>query len=525
MFSAATAATSRGPIAATTRQPKERNPMPEPHWSYTVLTTCLLLADLFIRIGLSLRVIMHKRPYGVSLAWLVVVLLVPFLGGFFYLILGENRIPERRTERAKVSYNHYQHWLKSLRQRAPVSWQGLNPECAPLHRQAVALVGLPAMAGNRLTLFTDPEEIIGSIIAEIDRAASTCHMQYYIWQEGGRVDEVTDALLRAAARGVTCRLLLDSIGSREFLKSATAANMKAAGIKIQESLPAGLIKALFHRIDIRNHRKLTIIDGKSAFTGSHNMVDPEVFNMDAGVGKWIDVMVKVEGPVVETLAGTFISDWFLESDIGRFRSESLSKDIETVRQLGDIHPRPVAGEMAVQFVPSGPGFAPETIHSLLLTTIYAARQELIITTPYFIPDDPLLVALKAAAQRGVKVVIIVPKRNNFRLVHYASRARYDELASSGVEIHLFHGGLLHSKTITVDRDFALFGSVNLDMRSCWLNFEATLFIYCQTFAQELVAVQEEYLKLSERLVLDEFQQRGHFEKFKENTCLLVSPLL
>ena len=116
--------------------------MQDPHWSYTVLTTSLLLADLFIRIGLSLRVIMHKRPYGVSLAWLVVVLLIPFLGGFFYLILGENRIPEKRTERARVSYNHYQHWLKTLRQRAPVSWQGLNPECAPLHRQAVTLVGL-----------------------------------------------------------------------------------------------------------------------------------------------------------------------------------------------------------------------------------------------------------------------------------------------------------------------------------------------------------------------------------------------
>lgn len=499
--------------------------MQDPHWSYSFLTTALLLADLFIRIGLSLRVIMHKRPYGVSLAWLVVVLLVPFLGGFFYIILGESRIPEKRLERSKVANNHYQHWLKTLRQRAPVSWQGLNPECEPLHRQAVALVGLPAMDGNTLTLFTDPEEILQSIITEIDRARSTCHMQYYIWEEGGRVDQVIEALIRAAARGVTCRILVDSIGSRDFLKSEAAENMRAAGIKVLESLPAGLIKALFHRIDIRNHRKLAIIDGRTAFTGSHNMVDPEVFNREAGVGKWIDVMVKVEGPVVESLAGTFISDWFMESDIGHFRSESLTKDIETVRQLGDIYPQPVAGDMAVQFVPSGPGFAPETIHSLLLTTIYAARKELIITTPYFIPDDPLLVALKAAAQRGVRVILILPRKNNFRLVHYASRARYEDLALSGVEIFLFHGGLLHAKTITVDRDFSLFGSVNLDMRSCWLNFEATLFIYCRTFTQQLVAVQQEYLKQSDQLVLEEFQRRSHFEKFKENTCLLVSPLL
>lgn len=499
--------------------------MQDPHWSYTILTTAVLLADLFIRIGLSLRVIMRKRPYGVSLAWLVVVLMVPFLGGFFYLLFGENRIPEKRTERARVSYNHYQHWLTTLRQRAPVSWQGINPECAPLHRQAVHLVGLPAMAGNNLTLLTSPEEIIGSIVAEIEKAVSTCHMQFYIWEEGGQVNKVIESLIRAAARGVTCRILLDSIGSRDFLKSAAAEKMRAAGIRVQESLPAGLIKALFARIDIRNHRKVVIIDGRTAFTGSQNMVDPDIFEKDAGVGNWIDMMVKIEGPVVESLAGTFISDWFLDSDIGKFRSESLTKDIETVRQLGDIHPQPIVGNCPVQFVPSGPGFAPETIHSLLLTTIYAARKELVLTTPYLIPDDPLLVALKAAAQRGVEVAIIVPKKNNSRLVHYASRARYEELAESGVKIFLFHGGLLHSKTITVDRDFALFGSVNLDMRSCWLNFEATLFIYCRTFTEKILAVQQEYLEQSDELDVVTFINRGTYEKFKENTCLLVSPLL
>lgn len=499
--------------------------MQDPHWSYTFFSTTLLLADLVIRIGLSLRVIMHKRPYGVSLAWLVVVLMVPFLGGFFYLLFGENRIPEKRTEKARVSSHHYQHWLTTLRQRAPVFWHDLNPECAPLHRQAVTLVGLPAMAGNNLTLITAPEEIIGSIIAEIEKAGSTCHLQFYIWQEGGRVDKVIDALIHAAARGVTCRLLLDSIGSRDFLQSATARKMRAAGVKVKESLPAGLIKALFSRIDIRNHRKIVVIDGKTAFTGSQNMVDPDVFKQDAGVGNWIDVMVKVEGPVVESLAGTFISDWYLESDIGQFRSESLLKDIETVRQLGDIHPLPVAGQSAVQLVPSGPGFVPETIHSLLLTTIYAARKELVLTTPYLIPDEPLLVALKAAAQRGVQVTIIVPKKNDSRLVHYASRARYEELAKSGVKILLFHGGLLHAKTITVDRDFALFGSVNLDMRSFWLNFEATLFIYCRTFTRELLTIQQGYIEQSDQLDLTAFLSRGNFEKFKENTCLLVSPLI
>ncbi len=468
---------------------------------------------------------MRKRPYGVSLAWLVVILLVPFLGGFFYLLLGENRIPEKRIERARVSYKYYQHWLKTLRQRAPVSWHELNPECAPLHRQAETLVGLPALAGNKLTLITHPEEIIRSIIGEIENATSTCHMQFYIWQNGGQINRVIDALINAAARGVTCRLLLDSIGSRDFLSSTTSTKMQKAGIKVRESLPAGLIKALFSRIDIRNHRKIVVIDGKIAFTGSQNMVDPQVFNKDAGVGSWIDVMVKVEGPVVESLAGTFISDWYLDAEEDDYQTESLQKDIETVRQKGDIHPLPVVGQCPVQLVPSGPGFGLENIHNLLLTTIYAARKELIMTTPYFIPDEPLLIALKAAAQRGVSVTIIVPQKNDSKLVHYASQARFEELAEAGVRIQLFHGGLLHSKTITVDRNFSLFGSVNLDMRSFWLNFEATLFIYCEEFTLRLLAVQQSYLDQSLALDLNSFPHRGNLIKFKENICLLVSPLL
>lgn len=497
----------------------------DPHWSYSLTSSLVLLGDLLIRITLSIRVIMRKRPYGVSLAWLIVILLVPFIGGFFYLLFGENRLPERRAERARIANNHYQHWLKTLKARAPVNWDKRNPECLPIHRQAEVLVSLPAMAGNRLTLLTSPQVILDNILRAIDNSQTTCHLQFYIWEEGGRVDQVVKALENAAGRGVTCRVLLDSIGSRDFLRSKTVKRMREAGIKIRESLPAGLIKALFSRIDIRNHRKLVVIDGKTAFTGSQNMVDPLFFKKDAGVGNWIDVMVRVEGPVVESLAGTFISDWLLESDLDNFQPESLIKDIETVRRRGDINQCPVAGDSAIQLVPSGPGFVPEAIHSLLLTTIYAARKELILTTPYFIPDEPLLAALKAAAQRGVDVKIIIPQNNDSRLVHYASRARYEELYRSGIKLYLFHGGLLHSKTITVDRSFSLFGSVNLDMRSFWLNFEATLFIYCEEFTRQLYDLQHNYLSYSDELDIETFQERGVFEKFKENTVLLVSPIL
>lgn len=495
------------------------------HWSYTIFSTAILLADFIIRIGLSLRVIMRKRPYGVSLAWLVVVLLVPFLGGFFYLLFGENRLPEKRMARAKASYDLYIAWLHSLGSAPPLSREQDNLAYWALHRQAKKLVGLPAMSGNKLTLISSPEEILGSITRAIDNAQSTCHLQFYIWRSGGRVDDVTAALYRAVKRGVICRILLDSIGSRDFIKSRTAKDMLEAGIKIQEALPAGIISALFSRIDIRNHRKIVVIDGKVAYTGSQNMVDPDIFKRNAGVGNWIDTMVKVEGPVVETLAGTFLSDWYLETNVGYFGSNLLDADMTKIRKLSDLHSCPPAGTSDVQLVPSGPGGVPDAIHSLLLTTIYVARSDLIMTTPYFIPDEPLLAALKSAAQRGVNVKIIVPEKNNSLLVHYASRARYEELAESGVKIYLFTGGLLHSKTITVDNNFSLFGSVNLDMRSFWLNFEATMLIYCKIFTKALVEKQQDYLEHSTELDLELFKQRNSFEKFKENLILLIAPIL
>lgn len=495
------------------------------HWSYTLFSTTVLLADLIIRIGLSLRVIMRKRPYGVSLAWLIVILLVPFIGGFFYILLGENRLPEKRMARTKASYKMHMSWLQGLGSKPPPSWEENNPAYASIHRQAKKLVGLPVMIGNKLTLISNPEEILGSITKAIDNAMSTCHLQFYIWEAGGRVDDVIEALYRAAERGVICRILVDSIGSRDFIKSTVVKEMRNKGIKVQESLPAGLISAFFSRVDIRNHRKIVVIDGKTAYTGSQNMVDPDVFKKSAGVGNWIDTMVKVEGPVVETLAGTFLSDWYLETNVGYFASDTLQTDIHQVRSFSDLYSQPPAGESDVQLVPSGPGVVPDAIHSLLLTTIYAARSELIMTTPYFIPDEPLLAALKAAAQRGVDVKIIVPEKNDSLLVQYASRARYEELAESGVRIFLFSGGLLHSKTITVDQSFSLFGSVNIDMRSFWLNFEATLVIYCTSFTKTLLETQKEYLENSTELDFVMFRHRNNFEKFKENLTLLVSPIL
>jgi cardiolipin synthase len=236
-------------------------------------------------------------------------------------------------------------------------------------------------------------------------------------------------------------------------------------------------------------------------------------------------MVRIKGPVVEMLAGTFISDWFLETDQEKMRSRSLANDIQHIRSIADIHHQPESGDIPIQLVPSGPSFTQESIHKLLLTTIYASKKNITLTTPYFVPDESILTALTSAAERGVDVRIIVPEKNDSKLVHYASQARYESMLESGVVIKFFQGGLLHSKTITVDDEFALFGSVNIDMRSFWLNFEATLFIYHKEFTIKLRNVQASYEASSCTLTTATLQKRKFRHRFLENAALIISPLL
>jgi len=482
---------------------------------YWILTSSAFLADLAIRIGLSLRVIMRKQAASVTLAWLVVILLLPFAGAIIYLLFGENRLGEKRAERVAADLHIFTRWAEGLRQRAAVDWSRLSPECQPLRRQADTVIGLPTMDGNELTIIEEANDFLRTLIADIDQASSSCFLEFYIWNEGGTADEVADALIRASSRGVTCRILLDSIGSGPFLKNGLANKMRQSGIAIVEALPAGIIRALFVRIDLRNHRKIITIDGNIAYTGSQNLVDPRFFKQDEEVGQWIDTMVRVKGPVVEAMTATFLSDWIIES------GASLQELIDTA----DIHPVAKEGDAPVQLVPSGPGFTKDAIHNMLLTTIYSARRELILTTPYFVPDNAILAALKSAADRGVNVTIIVPEKIDSKLVHYASQARYGQLVQAGVRIMLFTEGLLHSKTITVDNDFSLIGSVNLDMRSFWLNFELTLIVYHREFTEQLRKIQRQYLRGAYQLDSARFEQRSFFQRFKENSALLVGPLL
>jgi len=483
---------------------------------FTLTTTLFFTAHWLIVIGLSVRVIMRRRPVGVSLAWLAVIFSVPFVGALFYFFIGESRIGDQYLARAAKIHDLYRSWQITLQKRA-------NREKPPVgHREmrairihAKTLAGFPSMSGNKMHLMDHFEFIFDNIIEDVDRAKSTCHLEFYIWTVGGKADEVAEALIRAAKRGVICRVLLDAVGSKDFLRSEQTKRLRDSGIHVVASLPVGPLRMLVTRADLRNHRKIVVIDGEIAYTGSQNLVDPRFFKQNEGVGQWIDAMVRMEGPSVEALAGTFIEDWELDTGEG----------LKALEETSDIRSIAKKGTTPVQVVPSGPAIRPEIIHQLLLTTIYGAQKNLLLTTPYFVPDESLMTALISAAHRQVDVTIVVPAEVDSRLVHYASRSLFDDLLSAGVTIAAFNGGLLHTKSITVDDEICVFGTVNLDMRSLWLNFEISLFIYDLEFTEQVRNMQINYIRNSKILNLAEWRQRSLLQKFTENAAQLVGPLL
>jgi cardiolipin synthase len=487
----------------------------DPLTSWAFWVWVVAAAHLAVQTLLAFRVVMQRRLTGETLAWIMVLFVLPVLGPLFYLLFGELRLGRRRARRFVELYPPIRHWLAALPERSLVDWSQLDPEYESLAQMCERTVGVPALRGNQVTLIGSWQEVFDHLIADVDDAQRTVHLEFYIWSNGGQADEVVEALLRARKRGVVCRVLVDAMGSRAFLKSDSARRLREAGVLLQDALPGGLLRLPFVRFDLRLHRKIVVIDGRIGYTGSLNLVDPRHFKQDAGVGQWIDAMVRVEGPAVEALAITFLADWYVETDT----------PLAELQATGDASPQPSRGETPVQVMPSGPALAVNAIEQVLLTAVYAAREELVLTTPYFVPSEPLSLALIAAARRGVKVLLVLPARVDSRLVKYASGAFKGELMQAGVKIASFHGGLLHTKSVTIDGSFSLFGSVNLDPRSMRLNFEILLGLYDRDFTSRLRALQQSYLDQSELLDLEAYLSRPWLRQTAENFARLLGPIL
>ena len=475
----------------------------------------MTLVHVLIIIGVSIRVIKVRLPVATSLAWLILVFFVPLVGAAAYLVLGEKRLGQKFTARSQAIKAAYGSWLRELPQEIRSDPRRLSPQARSLSRLAATTANVPALSGNRLHLLDAAEPILRSMISDIERARRFCHLAFYNWTEGGMADEVGEALLRAAGRGVICCVLLDAIGSARFLKGHLLTQLKTGGVEVASALPVSSLNIFRVRPDLRFHRKIVVVDDAIGYTGSSNMADPRFFRQKAGVGQWVDAMVRVEGPVVHALNALFRWDWEVET--GR----NLASQAESVDRSTDFR----AGEADVQVIPSGPGKTGNNIYQILLMAIYSARNELVITTPYFVPDEAVSTALLTAAERGVRVTVIMPERNHSRLVHYTSHFFFDDMLAAGIRIFGFKGGLLHTKSVVVDRQVALFGSVNLDVRSFWLDFEVTLGVYDSDFAQRLLALQDKYIRNATAVDPQTWQKRPNKERILENLARLASPLL
>ncbi len=475
------------------------------------------VAHLLVVAGIAVRVIMRRPNTGIALTWLLIVSAFPFGGAITYLLIGERRISERRTRRLATLREAGRAMREATirDELAAVDWS-LHPAAAQgLGTLGATTTGSPALHGNRFDLFSDTQEIIEAIARDVDAATNSILMEFYIWNEGGSTDGVVEALIRAAGRGVSCRILVDALGARSWWKSHQPQRLRDVGIEVRPALPVSLWRSFVGRTDLRVHRKIVVIDGAVAWTGSMNMVDPRVFKQDAGVGEWVDAMTRLEGPAVAALGATMISDWVLESG-----EDAVALVKQAALRLGE--PR---GSTEIQVVASGPVETSDGLLQMLLGLINAARDELILTTPYLVPDESLLRAVRGAAGRGVRVALIVPEKVDSFMTRYASRSYYDDLLDLGVEIHLYCKGLLHTKSIMVDGTMSMFGTVNLDMRSLWLNYEVALFVYGREFTAELRALQQSYIDDSDPLDPATWNSRSVGERFLENTFRLVSPLL
>ena len=433
------------------------------HLALSQLPALLLFV---LHLGVAARALTRpNRTPASRAAWVAVIMLLPVVGVVAYLLLGETSIGRERAHRLRETL------ARMPPPAAPVAPIPSEPAAA-LFALGQSINGYPPVAGNRIALLGDPQAppdqpmrnsnaAIDALVADIAAAREHVHISFYIWLDDHHGGQMADAVSAAARRGVACRVMVDALGSRAFIRSPRWRQLQDAGVHVLATLDD--IPRLGHlavgRLDLRNHRKVAVIDNRITFCGSQNCADPE-FRGAARFAPWVDILLRCEGPVVRQAQHLFLSTWIAETG-------------EPIESLVSAPPAPdvFAPGVVAQMFGTGPTTAGNAMSDMFVATLYAARHELIITTPYFVPDEALLRALCAAPRRGVRTVLVLPTRNNSKLVGAACYSTYAPLLAAGVEIYEYPLGLLHTKSITADGQIALVGSANMDRRSLQLNFE------------------------------------------------------
>jgi cardiolipin synthase len=444
----------------------------------------------------------QNRSAAASRTWLLLIFLLPWPGLVLYALFGRIYVPAQRIERQQRASRRIR-----LVQAQMAPQVAAVPAFAPLAALACELGDFAPFGGNRIELLTDYTGSIDRLIQDIGEAKTHAHLLFYIFEDDPEGRRVATALSSAAKRGVKCRLMLDAVGSKRALRHL-APGLRADGVETIAMLPVGLFRENAARFDLRNHRKIAVIDGRIGYTGSQNIVR----------GTFVEgypneeLMARITGPVVAQLQAVFLTDRFFETS--------------DVLEAPDLFPEiPAAGPSIAQVVPSGPGYQRENGQELMVSLLYIARRRVVITTPYFVPDEPFLLAIRSAVRRGVEVHLVVSAHANQRVTQMAQRSYYDELLQSGVSIHLYEPRFLHAKHFTVDEDVALIGSTNIDIRSFALNSEINLLIYDPAVIAEIIRLQEDCFRQSTMLSLEEWRRRPLLHRTVQSVARLADSLL
>jgi cardiolipin synthase len=470
------------------------------------LALAYIAVEWTIRIAM-LVVVPFRRSPAAARGWLLIVFFLPVPALALYLTIGRPTYPRWRRRRFTQARELLTKATQEIAHSVHCSRPTVPGNLAPAALLIQHLGQFPLLGGNRIRLLADYDEVIERLVIDIDRATHHVHLLTYIFADDAVGRRVIAGLLRAAGRGVTCRVIIDAVGSRRWA-TRVIDSLEAGGVSVARALPVSLFRRHSARADLRNHRKIVVIDGFIGYIGSQNIVAadfaPGVVNQE--------LVAWVGGPVILELQAVFATDWFLETgqaldDPALFQHEHTESGI------------------VAQVLPSGPDYPIAGAGRLVVALVHGAQKRVVLTTPYFIPDEALLQALQTAVLRGVEVHLILSRVADNWLVSLAQRSYYEELLTAGVSIHLFREGLLHAKHHTIDNDIAVIGSTNIDIRSFLLNAEVSLILYDTDATAVLQAEQKRNLATSDQLTAAEWARRSPAMRFVENVARLVSPLL
>jgi cardiolipin synthase len=466
----------------------------------------------------ALIVLPRDRKPTAAMAWLLLIILLPGLGIVLFLVIGSYHLPaKRRAEQQRVDEMIRAKVADNAVSTMDAAWPRWFQRVV---QQNESLTALPATLGNEATLYSDYQGSIDAMAAEIDTATSWVHVEFFIvaWDDTTR--GFFAAMERAVARGVSVRLLADYVATRKVAKSKeTFAELDRIGVKWAWMLPVQPFKGQYQRPDLRNHRKIVVVDGKVAYMGSQNLISRDYDspkNQKRGL-MWQELVTRLTGPAVAGLNIVFLSDWFIET----------GEDLQSIEHVPvtELPASTSSDALLCQIVPSGPGYATENNLRLFLALIYGATEKVILTSPYFVPDEAMVYAITTACQRGLEVQLFVSEIGDQGMVYHAQRSYYEALLEAGVRIFLYPAPyILHSKHFSIDDDIAVIGSSNMDIRSFSLNMEVSMMVRGESFVAQMRAVEQAYRDAGRELTLEEWKNEPLKSTFLDGVMRLTSAL-